>query len=313
MSNPSEKDCSSGYCSTGPSPFANQPPLGLNMLAKDDPEDILQDWAKITPDLPEDCYSIADALWWSHKLGERTARGQDVAYMLHDASDARAVQNALAIARKWWPTGTVPRFWKSGGPVRDAATLIHAPLPEPGIQAGVATATAPAQVFSLRGVEGEIALRIKQDVSRARAETLTPETAGELIDAYAVAIEFVDSRWREGTQAPALTLLADGQCHGGLALSDWKDFAPLRNHDWAQQSCTLQVNDDPAQSFTGTHSLQDPTWLLADWLKHVTAHYGTVPAGAVVTTGTWTGCPAVQAGDLVTVIFTGLGEVRWQF
>src|SRR5690606_7693159 len=120
-------------------------------------------------------------------------------------------------------------------------------------------------------VEGEIALRIGQDVTAQQAAALTPETATALVDAYAVAIEFVDSRWREGTQAPALTLLADGQCHGGLALSHWQDFAPLRNHDWSQQTCTLQVNDGAMQRFTGTHSLQDPTWLLADWLRHVTA------------------------------------------
>lgn len=312
MSIDAEKDCASGACSTAPSPFANQPPLGLSLLAKDDPEDILPDWPKVAPNLPEDAYSIADALWWCHKLGERSARGEDVAYMLRDAADARAVQNALALARKWWPAGSVPRYWKSGGPGRDAA-LIHAPLPEPGVQTDVATATAPATVFSLRGVEGEIALRIAQDVTAEQAAALTPETARELVDAYAVAIEFVDSRWREGTQAPALTLLADGQCHGGLALGPWQDFAPLRTHDWRQQICTLQVNHAAPQTFTGTHSLQDPTWLLAAWLQHVTLHYGTVMAGTVVTTGTWTGCPEVQAGDLVTVNFENLGSVRWQF
>lgn len=313
MSTDSEKDCSTGLCSTGPSPFANQPPLGLNLLAKDDPEDVLPDWKQIAPELPEDAYSVADALWWSHKLGERSARGSDVVFMLRDAADARAVQNALSLARKWWPAASVPRFWKSGGAARDAAALIHVPLPESGIQAGVTTAVAPTTVFSLRGVEGEIALRLGQDVTAAQAAALTPDTARELIDAYAVAIEFVDSRWREGTQAPALALLADGQCHGGLALGAWKDFAPLRNHDWHQQTCTLRINQDPAQNFAGTHSLQDPTWLLPEWLQHVTTHYGTVTAGAVVTTGTWTGCPAVQVGDLVTVCFDGLGEVRWQF
>ena len=286
--------------------------MGMNLLAKDDPEDILPNWPELAPQLPEDTYSIADALWWCRKLGKQVAQGSDVAYMLRDDADARAVQNALAIARKWWPEGSVPRYWKSGGSARNAA-LIHAPLPESGVQTQVDVATAPAQVFSLRGVEGEIALRIGQDVTPEQAAALTAETARQLVDAYAVAIEFVDSRWREGTKAPALTLLADGQCHGGLALSDWQDFAPLRNHDWNQQTCTLQINDGAVQNFTGTHSLQDPTWLLAAWLQHVTQHYGTVTAGTVVTTGTWTGCPEVQANDLVTVSFEGLGALRWQF
>ena len=314
MSNDSEKDCSTGFCSTGPSPLANQPPLGLNLLAKDDPEDILPDWPKMVPELPQDCYAVADALWWAHKLQERTARGEDVAYMLRDAADARAVHLALGTVRQWWPAGSVPRFWKSGGASRSAA-LNHTPLPDAGIQqlTADAAATAPAAVLCMRGIEGEIALRLGREVSPEYAATLTPDTALELIDAYAVAIEWVDSRWREGMQAPALTLLADAQSHGGLALSPWQDFAPLRQHDWSQQTCQLQVNQGEVQTFTGTHSLQNPTWLLAAWLQYVTTHYGTVPAGTVVTTGTWTGCPSVQAGDLVHVRFGGLGEVRWQF
>lgn len=313
MSTDSEKDCTTGFCSKGPSPFANQPPLGLNLLAKDDPEDVLPDWKQIAPQLPEDAYSVADALWWCHKLGERSARGADVVYMLRDAADARAVHSALALARKWWPAGSVPRYWKSGGPRPDPAALVHAPLSELGIQSGVECATPPATVFSLRGVEGEIALRIGQDVTAEQAAALTDDSARALVDAYAVAIEFVDVRWREGSAAPALALLADGQGHGGLALGPWQDFAPLHAHDWSQQACTLHINDAPAQRFVGTHSLQDPTGLLVNWLQHVTSHYGTVTAGTVVTTGTWTGCPEVQAGDRVSVRFEGLGEMHWQF
>ncbi|MDH1902749.1 fumarylacetoacetate hydrolase family protein [Comamonas aquatica] len=312
MSTDSPQDCTTGFCAQGPSPFANQPPLGLNLLAKDDPEDILPDWPQVAPELPADAYAIADALWWSRKLGERSARAEDMAFMLQDADAARAVQRALARTWRWWPEGSVPRYWKSGAPQR-SAPLVHAPLPEPGVHVGVDVAPAPGTVFSLRGVEGEIALRLGQDVSAADAAALTPDTAAALVDACAVAIEWVDSRWREGLQAPALTLLADGQCHGGLALGPWQDFAPLRQHDWMRQTCTLQINEGPAQAFTGTHSLQDPTWLLAGWLQHVTQHYGTVPAGTVVTTGTWTGCPAVQAGDRVQLQFEGLGAVAWQF
>ncbi|ANY61000.1 hypothetical protein MA05_01450 [Comamonas aquatica] len=96
MSTDSDKDCSTGVCAQGPSPFANQPPLGLNLLAKDDPEDILPDWPQVAPELPADAYAIADALWWSRKLGERSARAEDMAFMLQDADAARAVQRALA-------------------------------------------------------------------------------------------------------------------------------------------------------------------------------------------------------------------------
>ena len=314
MSKSPANDCTSGHCATtGPSPFANQPPLGLSELPPDDPEHMLPDWPKLAPDLPQDTYAIADALWWARKLGSPQAKGDDVAYMLRDAADARAVQEALAQTWGWWPHGSVPRYWKSGGPARDAARLQHVPLPTPGVHTDVDTAPAPSAVHTLRGVEGEIALRLGQDVTLAQAAALTPETALALIDGVAVAIEWVDVRWRDGLQAPALTLLADGQCHGGLALGPWHSADLLHGRDWAQQRCTLQVGDAPAQAFTGSHSLTDPTWLLAAWLQDATARYGTVPAGTVVTTGTWTGCPQVQAGDLVTVAFDGIGQVRWQF
>lgn len=318
-SKPLDTDCTTGLCNSGPSPFANQPPMGLRELPPDDPEDTLPVWQKLDPSLPEDAYSVADALWWSRKLGQRQARGADVGYMLRDAADARAVQNALARAWQWWPADSVPRYWKSGGPSRSAA-LLHVPLPEPGVHTDIGTALdaapAPQPVYNLRGVEGEIALRLGQDVTPEQAAALTPDTAAALIDAYAVAMEWVDVRWRDGLQAPALTLLADGQCHGGLALGPWQDFAPLRHRsdaDWALQSVQLQVAAQAPRTFTGTHSLGSPTWLLADWLQHVTREHGTVPAGTVVTTGTWTGCPEVAEGNLVRVAFEGLGEVRWQF
>lgn len=314
-SKPLDTDCTTGLCHSGPSPFANQPPLGLRELPPDDPEDALPVWQQVAPALPEDAYSVADALWWSRKLGQRQANGADVAYMLQGPADARAVQNALARAWKWWPKDSVPRYWKSGGPSR-SAELLHVPLPETGIHTPTEAAPAPTTVYNLRGVEGEIALRLGQDVTPEQAAALTPDTAAALIDAYAIAIEWVDVRWRDGLQAPALTLLADGQCHGGLALGPWQDFAPLRartDADWAAQNVQLQVGDQPTQHFTGTHSLDNPTWLLADWLQHITREYGTVPAGTVVTTGTWTGCPQVQASDMVRVAFEGLGEVRWQF
>lgn len=308
---PPSNDCSTGQCSTGPSPFANQPPLGLSELPPDDPEDMLPDWRQVAPALPDDGYAVADALWWSHKLGQRQARGADVGYMLQTADDARAVQQALARAWGWWSADRVPTYWKSGGPALDQ--LIHAPLPTPGVHTAVDTAPAPATVFNLRGVEGEIALRMGQAVTAEQAASLTLDAALALVDGVAVAIEWVDVRWRDGLQAPALTLLADGQCHGGLAVGPWRDAALLQGRDWSQQTCTLQVGDAPTQTFTGSHSLGHPAALLVAWLQHVTQHYGTVPAGTVVTTGSWTGCPQAQAGDLVTVAFEGIGLVRWQF
>lgn len=302
-------DCESGWC--GPAPFANTPPMGLAPELQVQ-EDALPDWAQIAPSLPEDAYSAADALWWSRKLGEKMSLGADVAPLLRGADDARAVQRALAEVWSWWPADRAPRYWKSGGANRDAA-LLHVPLPDSGVYQGLPVAPAPQTVFNLRGVEAEVALRIGQDVSAEQAVALTADSALALVDGVAVAMEWVDVRWRDGLQAPALALLADGQCHGGLALGEWLPADVLKGRDWSQQVCTVQVNDDAAQRFVGTHSLRDPSWLLVDWLQHVAREYGHVPAGTVVTTGSWSGCPQLAQGDRAAIVFDGLGQLAWQF
>lgn len=305
--------CPDGACGPAPtvSPFANTPPMGLAPELRDQ-QDVLPGWKALAPALHEDCYATADALWWSRKLGQTMAMGADVAPLMRGEDDARQVQRALARAYGWWPAERAPRFWKSGGANR-AARLLHVPLPEGGVHQGLAVAPAPQAVFNLRGVEAEIALRLGRDLPADQARALTAESALALIDGVAVAIEWVDVRWRDGLQAPSLALLADGQCHGGLALGEWLPATILQGRDWMQQACTVRANGGEAQRFVGTHSLGDPAWLLVDWLQHVAAEYGSVPAGSVVTTGSWCGCPKLQAGDRFDIAFEGLGQLGWQF
>jgi 2-keto-4-pentenoate hydratase len=273
---------------------------------------LLPDWAQMAPQLHEDAYAMADALWWSRKLGSPQAQGADVAPLLRGPEDARAVQRALAQAYGWWPQDRAPRYWKSGGPGRNQP-LVHAPLPEPGVLTGMDEAPAPGPVFQLRGAEAEIALRIGQDVTAEQAATLDHASALALVDAWCLALEWVDVRWRDGLKAPALAHLADGQCHGGLLLGHWQSMQALQGKDWSAQSCTITLDHAAPQTFTGTHSLGDPAWLLLDWLQHVAREYGSVPAGTVVTTGTWCGCMQLQAGQRFQAEFAGLGTLAWQF
>lgn len=221
-----------------------------------------------------------------------------------DAAQAYRVQTLVAQAMGW-DSDRPARHWKSGGPGRDA-TLTHAPLPAAGVWASPADAR--AWPFHWRGIEAEIALRLGQDVDTALAQSLTPEAAPALVDAMAVSIELVDSRWAQALQAPALHKLADLQSHGALVLGAWQ---PFRAVDWMSQRCELQIGAR-RQVFTGTHSLGDPTWLLPQWLRHATRGGAVLPAGTVVTTGTWCGLPLAQAGDRVSAYFEGVGEATVQ-
>jgi 2-keto-4-pentenoate hydratase len=231
------------------------PPIGL-APALQDQHDVLPDWSKQAPDLHEDAYAMADALWWSRKLGASQALGADVAPLLRGPDDARAVQRALAQTYGWWPADRAPRYWKSGGPGR-AQPLVHVPLPEPGVLSGLAEAPPPGPVFQLRGAEAEIALRIGSAVSAEQAAALDHAAALALVDAWCVALEWVDVRWRDGLKAPALAQLADGQCHGGLLLGDWQgmdvlqvglECADLRRHAQRRRAAGLYRHAQPGRS-----------------------------------------------------------------
>ncbi|MFT3954189.1 MAG: fumarylacetoacetate hydrolase family protein [Piscinibacter sp.] len=226
---------------------------------------------------------------------------------LADAGEAYAVQQQVAQALGWFAADGAPRFWKSGGPGREQP-LTHAPLPPAGVW------SSPAELsrwpMNLRLVESEIALRLGRDVDPALAATLDFDDAYGLVDAMAVSIELVDSRWQQGLAAPALLRLADLASHAALVLGEWQPCAPC---DWAAQRCRLAIGAQPLVERTGTHSCGDPAWVLADWLRHATSRHGTLRAGTVVTTGTWAGAPAAAAGDTVVLKFPGIGQASTHF
>lgn len=239
----------------------------------------------------------------------RLADALPLAESLIDPGQAYAVQQAVARQQDWFG-GAAPRAWKSGGAAR-GAQLSHAPLPPAGVWPSPAQGS--AWLLHARGIEAEIALRLGQDVTPGQALQLTTETAAQLVDAMAVAIEVVESRWLQQFAAPPLLALADQLCHGALVVGDWQPCDLVRAApDWRQQVCRLRVGEGETQVHTGTHSLGDPAWLLADWLRHATAQWGTVPAGTLVTTGSWVGLARAQAGDSVHARFDGIGEAWLQ-
>lgn len=218
--------------------------------------------------------------------------------VVRTAQDAYAVQEAVLRELDGQPAAT----WKSGGPSRES-TLTHAPLPRAGLLGSGATLAPLAS--GRRLVEAEIALRLGRDVTAQDAQHLSHESAAEWVSAFTSAIEVVDTRWKQGLDCAALLKLADHQGHGALVLGE---FVPYRPVHWAAQVCSVTVGPT-VRTFVGTHALGDPTWLLPIWLRHATRHGDTIPAGTVVTTGTWCGLLPVPAGTQVRVEFDGIGDV----
>ena len=254
--------------------------------------------------MPQPVQTVAEALLQAHQQ-KRPVDASSLEPLLEKAEDAYAVQDQLAQAAGWFSSG-FPRYWKSGGPSR-SAVLTHAPLPPHNVLASPADMR---QVhFNLRLIEAEVALRLGRDVTAADAQAFNPAAAHQWIAGMTVSIEIVDSRWQQARTAGNLLKLADLQSHGALVVGEWKPFAA---RDWAQQTCEVTIGSQAPQTFKGTHSLQDPAWLLPTWLRHATRKGETVPKGTVVTTGTWCGLLEAKAGDKVRAVFEGIGEASVQ-
>jgi 2-keto-4-pentenoate hydratase len=224
--------------------------------------------------------------------------------LIDDAEAAYAAQRDVAAAQGWFD-GAPPRHWKSGGPSPAAQT--HGALPPGGVSES--PAIAPPWPAGARWIEAEIALRLGEPVDAATAATLDMASAAHRVDAMCVSIEIVESRWAEALDAPPLAKLADLQSHGSLVLGDWVPFAP---RDWREQTCRVRIGGHPAVECRGTHSMGDPAAVLPAWLRHATRDGTVLPAGTVVTTGTWVGMLEARRGDRVDVRFDGIGDAQVQ-
>lgn len=267
----------------------------------------------MTTSLSPAATQLCDALLQARRSGQPLAPDAAAQAAVPDEAMACALQHAQGVALGAWPADALPRFWKSGGPRRDGP-LVHAPLLPAGVHA-----VAEGGCVDLRGaaffqpmLEAEVALRLGQDVSPALAATLGVAEAESLIDALAVSVEVVDTRWISMAEATPWLKLADFQVHGALVLGPWQPWAGWHGHAWATQRGELLLGAEDLIAFQGSHSLGTPQWLLPLWLRHLTRHGHTVPAGTVVTTGTWSGCRPVARGSRVAVSFERLGGFSLQ-
>lgn len=225
------------------------------------------------------------------------SRWRDV---LTSEAQAYAVQEAIAADLGWYKSGA-PDFWKSGGPSR-SQPMAHALL----APTGVVPTRASLRDFRWHkpAIEAEIALRLGVAVTPDQARALRFEDCAALVDTMAVTIEIADSRWQEGFDAPAHLRIADSGCHGALVVGEWVPYAP---RDWSVQTCEVMIDGAQALVFKGSHTLSDPSWLLPEWLRHLTRFGHDVPAGTAVTTGSWAGALPVQHVGDIRVSFPGIG------
>ncbi len=216
-------------------------------------------------------------------------------------ADAYAIQAAL-IAKLGGGIGG----WKVGAPGPDAPPTC-APLPLANLLAS--PASLPAERFTLRGVESEIAFRLATDLPPRDQ----PYTHHEILAAIAAAhplIEVLQSRFTDPDAVTPLANLADLIQHGALIIgppiADWRavDYAAMTIHQTATGTPDRERTGNPAG---------DMIRLIAWLADHGAVWAGGLKAGQIVTCGSWTGKSFPSPGSRAVAQFSGADPVIVEF
>ncbi|WP_432846087.1 2-keto-4-pentenoate hydratase [Amycolatopsis sp. CA-161197] len=132
----------------------------------------------------------------------------------------------------------------------------------------------------------------------------TPEAVLAATTAIAPAIEIVDSRWSGGPTT--LPMLAADNTNAAYAFLGPQAPVP---HDLSGLKCTLTIGDQVIPGSAAAVMNGDPAAAVA-WLANHLAETGeSLPAGAVVLTGTLCAPTPFTGGDTLFAEVTGLGSL----
>ena len=160
------------------------------------------------------------------------------------------------------------------------------------------------------GVECEIAVRLKADLSPGRAP-YNRESVANAVGSVMAAIELVDDRWRDYKSVDTPTLIADdffgAGCVLGQEVFDWADF------DLSVVEGAMSINGTPVGSGKGSDIMGHPFEALA-WIANSMAARGkSLRAGEFVLLGSIVETQWVETGDVVTIEQPGLGTATARF
>ena len=215
-------------------------------------------------------------------------------------ADAIAVQ--MATMAVLGPIGG----WKVGA-ANATAEPSASPLAVPGIRKSPSTIQARTRI-----AECEIGFRF----ARALPPRATPYTADEVLAAIGTCqatIEAVDPRFTDAAKLDPLTVLADCGMHGGLVVGE--PIADWRPDMFAELHVVSTVNGAVQREAVGSNPGGTDLMRLLVWLANSEAvrAAGGLSAGAVVTTGSWTGADRLPAGAHVVGKFDGFPPVEATF
>ncbi len=218
----------------------------------------------------------------------------------HGAADV--VQIQLATIRKLGPVGG----WKIGA-LGPAAIPLASPLPASGIT------RSPAVVQSrFRGIEAEIGFRFGRALP-ARAAPYGRDEVIAAIEKCQATIELIDPRFRDFTKLDPLVVQADLGVHGGLVVGD--PVASWQPDMFVTVGVELTIDGAVCRTGVGCNpgGIDLVRLLVGLANSEIVRLLGGIAAGAVVTTGSWTGAEIVSPGGTAVARFDGFPPVEVRF
>lgn len=246
-------------------------------------------------EMPSDAETLIRGLSAAHATGR-----SDVGisgWIPPDTDAAFAIQDKVAAAM-----GGIAG-WKVG-----AATPTTPPLFAPILAGRVYRAgPAPIRVPARYAVETEIAMVMAKAFSASSTAPTEEEVVAAVGSAH-VAIELCATRLSDWSKAPPLLNLADNQANYALVLGpqvrDWRAV------DAVKQRAITTVAGKVVGDTVGGHSHKGLAVLLTRQVAHCVTRRGGMPAGTVITTGSWTGIHWLDAPAKVRGDFPGIGSIE---
>lgn len=194
--------------------------------------------------------------------------------------------------------------WKIGAKSEDGP-IQGAPLPRQGIHASAATLA--RRDFPVFGIELEIMFRFGRDFMPDAAPVSEAEVLAS-IAGIGASIEIVSSRLAGWPDVPKPNQLADLQNHGALIVGAFVDYRD--DVDFRSPQARLVFNGQDIFAGAGSNPAGDPRRLLPWLVQHCREQAIALPAGTVVTAGSYTGMVFPEQPGTVTGTIAGLPAVQ---
>jgi 2-keto-4-pentenoate hydratase len=195
--------------------------------------------------------------------------------------------------------------WKLGARSADGS-IQGAPLPARGIYGG--GAVLKCSDFPVLGLELEIAFSFGRAFNVADAALSDGEIMAS-VQSMRTSIEIVASRVAGWPQVPQLVQLADLQNHGALVVGEPIDYA--ETFPFVSPAAHFSIGGKILFEGQGNNPAGDPRRLLPWVVRHCIARQLPLPAGSVLTTGTYVGAHFSTGAGLVKGEIDGLPVLQF--